>query len=330
MSYKHRVGACAGVLGLLLVARGGGPAWASPEEWSFTGVERIEIKGVSGDVVVRPATGKQVEVKLVAHVVPSDAFEPRVEQSGTSLRIDERWHGGSSSGSVEWTVLVPKGAADLRLAMDTASGDLDVEGIAARIDLDTASGDIICTDVQLGNSSDLSTASGDFTFKRVTLGSNCDLTTASGDFEFTDVDLGEGCDISTASGSIEVVGCKGEMELSTASGDVVVENCQIEGRGEFSSASGDVRVRLDKLPAEELSASSASGDVSLKVADYGANFTLTLVKREDRGDIVCPFKFTSERTYEDHHVYEEKVVQRGTGGPEVWLKTASGSVIVRK
>ena len=294
------------------------------------GADRDPGRVRRSDVVVRPATGKQVEVKLVARVVPADAFEPRVEQSGAALRIDERWHGGSSSGSVEWTVLVPKGDANLRLRMDTASGDLEVEGIAARIDLDTASGDIACTDVQLGNSSDLSTASGDFTFKRVTLGSSCDLSTASGDILFTDVDLGEGCELSTASGNVEAIRCKGEMDLSTASGDVVVENCQIEGRGEFSSASGDVRVQIDKLPAEELSASSASGDVSLDVADYGENFTLTLVKREDRGDIVCPFKFTSERTFEDHHVYEEKVVQRGTGGPEVWLKTASGSVIVRK
>lgn len=325
MSWRMRVTTCAGVLALW-----GAAGMAGAQEWTFSGVERIEIRGTSGDVAVRPGPGANVEVKLVARVEPADAFEPRVEQQASVLRIDERWHGGSSSGSVQWTLLVPARQADLRIRMDTASGDLQVEGIAARIDLETASGDVVLHGVQLGSSSELDTASGDFALRDVTLGEDCELQTASGDVEFTGVTFGSGCEVSTASGDVEVVDCKGPMELSSASGDVVVKKCAIEDTGDFSTASGDVTLQLAKLPAALLSASSASGDVSLGVDDFGKNFKLTLVKRQDRGRIVCPFEFTSERTYEEHHVYEEKIVQRGTGGPEVVLKTASGSVTVRQ
>lgn len=315
---------CAGLFAVALLT-----ATAGAEEWSFSGVKRIDLDGVSGDVAIRPATGKDFVVRLEARVTPSDAFEPRVDQSGSTLRIEEKWRGSNSSGHVEWTLLVPPKTKDLRFKMDTASGDLEVEGIAARIDLDTASGDVDLTDVQLASSSDLSTASGDYKLRGVTLGDNCDLSTASGDIELDRVTLDDDCEISTASGDIEATGCRGSMELSSASGDVSIEDCEIVGRGKFSSASGDVELELTKLPKEELYASSASGDVHLSVDDFGKAFTLTLIKRQDRGRIICPFEFTSQRTFENHHVYEEKTVEKGKGGPEITLRTASGSVVVR-
>jgi DUF4097 and DUF4098 domain-containing protein YvlB len=314
----------AGLFALPLLA-----ATARAEEWSFSGVESIEIAGVSGDVAVRPATGETVVVRLDSRVEPPEALEPRVEQSGSTVRIDEKWRGHNSRGHVRWTILVPPENQDLHIEMRTASGDLTVDGIGARIDLDTASGDVGLTDVRLGSRSDLSTASGDYNLRGVTLGEKCKLSTASGDFELRRVVFDEGCKLSTASGDIDAVDCKGSMDLSTASGSVSIQKCDIVGRGKFSSASGDVELQLATLPKDEIYASSASGDVHLDVDDFGNNFKLTLIKREDRGRIICPFDFTSQRTFEDHDVYEEKTVVHGKGGPEIILRTASGSVVVR-
>jgi len=190
MSYRHVMGAAAG-----LFALGLGAGTGSAQEWSFSGVDRIEIRGASGDVVVRPAADDQIQVKLVSRVEPAEAFEPRVEQSASTLRIDERWHGGNSSGGVQWTLLVPARKAGFQIDMDTASGDLDVEGIEGRIDLETASGDIVLAKVQLDSRSELSTASGDFMFRDVTIGDDCEIATASGDIEFTGVNLGSGCEV---------------------------------------------------------------------------------------------------------------------------------------
>jgi hypothetical protein len=88
-------------------------------------------------------------------------------------------------------------------------------------------------------------------------------------------------------------------------------------------------MHFDTLPKDDLSASSASGDVYLSVADFGDDFTLILIKREDKGRISCPFKYTSEETFKDHHTYEKKIVKRGSGRPEIELRTASGKVVVK-
>jgi hypothetical protein len=101
------------------------------------------------------------------------------------------------------------------------------------------------------------------------------------------------------------------------------------GDGGFSSASGDVELYFSELPNIDVSASSASGKVLLDVGAFGRDFTLILIKREDKGRISCPFDYTDETTFEDYHVYEKKIVKRGSGRPEIKLRTASGKVIVK-
>ena len=63
---------------------------------------------------------------------------------------------------------------------------------------------------------------------------------------------------------------------------------------------------------------------------FGRNYTLVMSAREDKGRIVNPFEATSRRTYrEGGHTYEEQVVESGSGGPEIRLHTASGTVVVK-
>ena len=80
------------VAAFILVA---GPLQATPsQQWDFSGVDRIEIEGVSGDIEVRAGTGSDVAVELQSEVTPSDAFSPEVEQSGATLHINETWRRG--------------------------------------------------------------------------------------------------------------------------------------------------------------------------------------------------------------------------------------------
>jgi hypothetical protein len=302
---------------------------AGAEEWEFSGVTRITFDGTSGDVVVQPAEGGSGWIELVADVSPEGAFEPKVEQRDSRLHVAERWRGGSSSGRVTWTIHLPSADEEILLRVETASGSLDCRDVAARLDVGTASGEVRLARVVLAGGSDVSTASGDCRVEDMTIGDGTRLSTASGDVSLSDVTIEEGSEISTASGNIECVGCRGHLNLSVASGDVEVRDSEILGESDFSSASGDVAVHLDRLPEQGLRASSASGDVLLDVRDFGENFTLLMIKREDRGSIVCPFDFTSESTFRDHTNYEEKVVRRGSGEPEITLKTASGRLVVR-
>lgn len=196
--------------------------------------------------------------------------------------------------------------------MRNASGDLDAEGVDLEIHFETASGDVSLTDARLAAGSRLRTASGDYDLVGTTLPPGCELTTASGDF------------------TLERTVIPAECRIASASGNVSVSGSEI-GRGTtFSSASGDVRIEVETLPPGGLKASSASGDVVLEAGDFGSAFRLVLVARVDAGEISSPFDYTSERTFRDHHVYEEKVVVLGSGGPEIELRTASGEVRVRR
>jgi len=305
------------------------PGFADVDSWEFSDVTRIKLDGVSGDVVIQEARGNTGLVELRHDVSPARSFRPEVEQDGGTLYIDEKWSGGSSHGSVDWTIHVPRGQGDIRISVDTASGDLECRDVTAQIEFETASGDIGLSGVTLQRGSEFSTASGDIQLEDMTVTEGSEFGTASGNVELENLVVEEDCEFGTASGDVSAENCKGYFELGTASGDVEVRDCELLGDSEFSTASGDVDLYFDFLPTFDVSASSASGDVMLTANDFGDDFTLVMVKREDRGRINCPFKYTDEYTYDDYHEYEVKVVERGSGEPQIELRTASGKVTVK-
>jgi DUF4097 and DUF4098 domain-containing protein YvlB len=304
-----------------------GPA---DDKWDLAGVTKIKLNGVSGDVIIRPAEDRTGRVELRSRVRPEDSFTPKVKQSGKTLSIKEKWS-GNSSGDVTWTIYLPDTKDPVRISINTASGDFTCSDAAVDVSFETASGDVDLTEVTLAEGSRFSTASGDFTLDDMTITEGCSFSTASGDFELDNLVIEENCNFSTASGDVKCSNCKcgDDVGFSSASGDVIIRDAKLRGMGDFSSASGDVSLYFDELPADDVSASSASGDVYLSVADFGDDFTLILIKREGKGRISCPFEYTSETTFEDHHTYEKKIVKRGSGSPEIELRTASGKVVVK-
>jgi len=300
------------------------------DEWDLSGITKIKLDGVSGDIIIRPAEGRTGRLELRAHVRPEDSFSPVVNQSNGTLKIKEKFR-GNSNGDLEWTIYLPERGDPMRISIHTASGALECSGVKADISFETASGDIELEEVNLAEGSSFNTASGDFILNDMTITEDCSFNTASGDFELENLVIEEGCTFSTASGDIKCSGCKCEddVDFSSASGNVVVKDSRLRGMGDFSSASGDVSMHFAELPEGDLSASSASGDVYLAVDDFGDDFTLILIKRQGKGRISCPFEYTSEETFEDYHTYEKKIVKRGSGRPEIELRTASGKVVVK-
>lgn len=302
------------------------------ESWDLDGVTKIRINGVSGDVVIKPASGRSASVELRADVEPRKSFKPVVERSGSTLKIKEKWS-NSSRGEVTWTLYLPSHQDPVSVNISTASGDLECADVAVKIDFGTASGDIELSNVELEPGCDFSTASGDYIIAGMTISEDSEFSTASGDLELEDLVIEADCEFSTASGNIIIdrCTCEDDVEFSSASGDVEVKNSSLVGEGEFSSASGDVSVKLDRLPSQGLTASSASGDVMFDVDSYGDDFTLVITKRKNKGKIRCPFDFTEEEEFEKHsHTYVRKVVKRGSGAPVIELSTASGSVVVKR
>ena len=301
------------------------------DEWEFSGVNRIRIKGISGDVILRPADGPTGLVELQENVRPYNSFRAVVEKDGETLFIREKWQGNTDRGGVEWNIFLPEQSDMINVRINNASGNLDCRNVAVRIDYETASGDVVLSETELGDGSDFNAASGDYIIENMTVTEDVDFNTASGDYELENLTIEEGCRFSTASGNVKCQYCKcmDDVEMSSASGDVIIRNTELLGWSHFSSASGDVSVHLDNLPEHDLTAGSASGRVVFQVDDFGDDFTLVMIKRRDRGRISCPFNYTDEETFEDYDLYEKKIVRRGSGRPEIELRTASGRVTVK-
>jgi len=230
---------------------------------------------------------------------------------------------------VEWLISLPRRGGSPSIQIDTSSGTLDWEGVDARIDFNSSSGDIKLAEVNLGPDSVFSTSSGDYVLDDVTIQEGAQFQTSSGNLKFNNVEIQAGARLSSSSGDIACTGCTGHMEMTSSSGNVLVKGSLMEGPSKFSSSSGNVSLYLERLPDEDLSASSSSGNVRLDVQDYGENYTLVLTCREDKGRIVSPFTPTSTRTFSRHgQTYEEIRIEHGSGGPEIALSTASGTVRV--
>ncbi|MGB7060772.1 MAG: DUF4097 family beta strand repeat-containing protein [Candidatus Zixiibacteriota bacterium] len=330
---------------------GSAVAGGKVETFTFEGIHSINIETVSGNITITPGKTDKLTVELINDLDDPEQLDPELEADEGELSIEENFTGRHVRGKTHWTVYLPK-SGELRLIeCSTASGDILFEGFevdfietesasgevsinsltAKELELSTASGAIMLEDSK-ADFVEANTASGRISASSVRA-KEIDFSTASGKIEVEDCDA-KIMETSTASGKISVGSVTAEeLELSTASGRIIVEECDVEVLTEASCASGDVEIYLSRLPSKRLEASSASGDVDLEVPQFGDNFTMTLTKRADRGRVKCPFEYTEKETLRlhkhDKYLTDRYLVQRGEGGPEIELSTASGTIRVK-
>lgn len=321
------------------------------ETFFFEGIHSIDIETVSGNITITPGKTDKLTVELINDLDDPEQLDPELDADDGELSIEENFTGRHVRGETHWTIYLPKSAKLRLIECSTASGDMFFEGFDVDyVETESASGEVSIDSVD-AKEFELSTASGaivldDCKVDFVKAGSasgkisvnsvrakEIDLSTASGKILLEDCEA-KTIETSSASGKISVGSVTAEeFELSTASGRIVVEDCDVEELAEVSCASGDVEIHLSQLPSRRLEASSASGDVDLEVPQFGDNFTMTLTKRADRGKIKCPFEYTEKETIRlhrhDRYLTDRYLVQRGEGGPDIKLSTASGTIRVK-
>jgi hypothetical protein len=325
-------------------------AYDRTETFEFDDVQSIDVKTVCGGLEIVPGDEDRFVVIAENGLDDPRQFKRRVESKRGRLLIDEDIVGRTANGGTQWTIYVPKTAKLESVEFSTASGGFYLEEVdVGFVETDIASGGVIVNSVQ-AKEFDLSTASGAIELDdckvdlidaesasgRVTArkvqAQRLELSTASGEVAI-DLCRADRIKANSASGRVKVTSVTAKkMDLSSASGRVVAEDCDIDESTEMSCASGDVRANLPHLPSDLLHVSTASGDVLLEVSDFGENFSMTLMKRADIGRIKCPFNYTDKETIRlhrgDRYLTDRYFVERGKGGPDVELSTASGTVEV--
>ncbi len=140
-------------------------------------------------------------------------------------------------------------------------------------------------------------------------------------------------------GELVVEGISGELDLSNTNGDITVKNAR--GPVNANTVNGDITVDFaGALAAAPMAFSTLNGDVDLSLPpDARLNVRL----RSDNGDIYSDFDVAIvtedvRGPVEPNHgkgkyrvsIAKELTGKIGGGGPEIFLKTFNGDVVLRK
>jgi len=130
-------------------------------EKSFDGISSIDLSTASGDCIIKKGSSAAVMVK-VTYTYDDEDYTPKMEKTGSSLGLEEKFHTNNTRGSSKWELTVPDG---LEIEFSSGSGDLSLSGLKGEMDFNSGSGDAHIEDFEgevKGNS-----GSGDFHIKNV-------------------------------------------------------------------------------------------------------------------------------------------------------------------
>ncbi len=256
MSRSRWMSVAALLFGLAIV-----PARAQDFQKAFSVGEkgRINISSVSGDISVQGYDGQVVQVSAYREGRDRNLVEIVDESGPNEVSLSVRYaQTGGVNASVRFVVEVPRGHSYSFDALRTASGDVEVTGVAGEIKVKTASGDVALKQVS-GNIT-VDAASGDVSIEDASGIANAH--TASGDVQ----------------ASFARIEGSGPMSFSTASGDVTVRvPGTISANVQVSTASGSVKsdfpLSLDER-GKKGSAVLGSGALSLKISTASGDVNL--------------------------------------------------------
>ncbi len=276
--------------------------------------EMLRVELASADLVVRKgASATQARIMILGN--GRDAAEEftrqrfEVDYDDGTLLVRSNPERNRRSGHVQagFTVEVTI-PARFNAEVSMASGDILLEDLVGTLNLTTASGDVNIETVQ-GPSITIQAASGDVIANR--LDGWVSISTASGDIEIQQV-IGPSAELNVASGDILVQSIEADLvEVNSASGDVTIE--RLMGQVNASTASGDVTLGL----ADAAAISTASGAVTLHIP-RGAGFDVDLESPDVEIDGDLEFRGSRRDRRTQGTI--------GSGGPSLSVSTHSGSV----
>ena len=268
-----------------------------------TGPLDLEVYTGSGAVQIYGTSGDQVEItgRLQVRSRPTARAEERVREIESVPPIDQTGNriviGRSADNdlfeniSIAYEIGVP---IETTVRAQTGSGRLDIRNLIGDVEARTGSGRVILRDI-VGA---VRTLTGSGGIEADAIAGSFNGRTGSGTLRLTQTDTGT-VDVNTGSGGITLTGISGLLNARTGSGRI-----QIEGN-----------------PAESWTLSTGLGGVTI-VLPATADFDLNADAGSGRVNVEAPFEFDGT-TDRDRRQMRGSV---GAGGPEVGVRTGSGSI----
>ncbi len=290
-------------------------------EKSFDGISSIDLSTASGDCVIKKGSTDAVQVK-VTYTYDDDDYTPKMEQNGSRLGLEEKFHARNTRGSSKWELTVPDG---LEIEFSSGSGDLVLSDLKGEMDYNSGSGDANIDDFEgelKGNS-----GSGDFHMKNVK--GEIKINSGSGDHLISDSELM--AKANTGSGDVEVNDSKGGFKLNTGSGDVEAGRIALSEDGNFNTGSGDVEVVLTASLVKDISANSGSGDAVIDFNGNAIEGKVIMTCKKRGGNIKAPFKFDKEEEIDQNgEIYLKKTANLGSKDILIEVGTGTGTAEIKE
>lgn len=290
-------------------------------EKSFDGIHSIRLNTASGDCSILRGSGSQVGVSVEFTYDPDD-FEVKMEQNGSRLILEEKFHANSMRGESNWTLKIPDG---LEIDFNSGSGNLELSDLNVEMDFNTGSGD--ATVKQVNGELDFNSGSGDFEFNGV----EGEIKANSGSGNHKLISVNASVKANTGSGDVEMDRSSGEFKLNTGSGDVEAENITLKEDGNFNTGSGDVEISLQTALDYDIRLNSGSGDAILDFNGQKIEGTIVMKAKKRGGDIRAPFEFDQvEEIEEGGDIYIKKTKKLGNKDIDIYVGTGTGTAIIRE
>jgi hypothetical protein len=201
----------------------------------------LTVNNPNGRTSIRAAAGGEVRVTATRRSFPAgNQPEPILTATDGQVTLETRLPAPVVLGQarIDYVIEAP---TTLRVAVESASGDVDISEIGGGARVRTASGDVTLTN--LSGAATVTTASGEVQARDIS--GEVRLTTVSGDIEATNVvNVRE---VSTTSGEIDLAGIFSDTaRVASISGDISLR--ALPGSAfqlEVSSLSGEIRDQLD-------------------------------------------------------------------------------------
>lgn len=270
------------------------------KDLTVSGTVDLQIDTGSGDIHVHTGAGNAVHIIGRIHVsnwggnaedkVRRIEQNPPVEQMGSLIKVGKITDPELRRNvSISYDVTAP---ANTRVAANSGSGAIDIQGFQGRLSADTGSGDIDLRDI----GAEVHSHTGSGHINALNVGAPFIASTGSGDMEVRLNSSGD-VDVHTGSGSIRVEHAHGSLRARTGSGDV----------------------RANGVPSDNWYVQTGSGSVTLQLAD-ATNFDIEA--STGSGALHLGKPVTVQGKLSKHEIHGKA----GNGGPKVEVHTGSGDI----
>jgi hypothetical protein len=219
----------------------------SDDHTEQAGISQIRLNGGSGDVTVRSGSGDGVQIhRLIRYGGNRPGATDHVD--GSSLVLDTRC---GMNCSVNYTITTPRA---VQVTGTSGSGQVDLRDVTS-VSVEAGSGDVIVH------------------------GASGEVLAHTGSGSMTVTDVHSDVAVSTGSGDIELARVDGKVSAKTSSGEI--RGSELRGAPTIvRTGSGDVT--LDVATAQDVSATTGSGEIRLKVPSGSYKLTVSTSSGEER------------------------------------------------